>query len=317
MIRDIAIIVMAVMVTAAARSTGAKIFFADEAHFQADADLRGKWVLKEEPALVDSTSPRRGEKASYYSGGVPGDRGGGGDGTDGQQQRCHRNHLPAATAGAAYRTADGDLGQFDSPPGRQPGGPRRRNRRVGGRPQRLRVDFQHPHRALFLRRGRGKEEVDEALGDSFSGVLVSDSYAAYHHYDGLKQRCWAHLLWDIHDQRTYTLMMNNRRDGRTPSTDCIPKPKLSPILSHDDGVPHNWHWNGGCWTSVVPVSTTRRRRPPDYPDALNATSGNSLSLWPNRTCQRTTTPPSAACATWSSVARSAAAPARNKAHRAR
>ena len=67
MIRDIAVIVMAVMVTAAARSTEAKIFFADEAHFQADADLRGKWVLKEEPALVDSTSPRRGEKASYYS----------------------------------------------------------------------------------------------------------------------------------------------------------------------------------------------------------------------------------------------------------
>ena len=29
--------------------------------------LRGKWVLKGEPALVDSTSPRGGEKASYYS----------------------------------------------------------------------------------------------------------------------------------------------------------------------------------------------------------------------------------------------------------
>ncbi len=53
--------------TAAARRTGAKIFFADEAHFRADADLRGKWVLKGEPAMVDSTSPRRGEKASYYS----------------------------------------------------------------------------------------------------------------------------------------------------------------------------------------------------------------------------------------------------------
>jgi putative transposase len=50
-----------------ARQTGAKIFFADEAHFRADADLRGKWVLKGEPALVDSTSPRWGEKASYYS----------------------------------------------------------------------------------------------------------------------------------------------------------------------------------------------------------------------------------------------------------
>jgi transposase len=47
--------------------TGAKLVFVDEAHFYADADLRGKWVLKGEPALVDSTSPRYGEKASYYS----------------------------------------------------------------------------------------------------------------------------------------------------------------------------------------------------------------------------------------------------------
>ena len=39
----------------------------DEAHFRADADLRGKWVLKGEAALVDSTSSR-GEKACYYSG---------------------------------------------------------------------------------------------------------------------------------------------------------------------------------------------------------------------------------------------------------
>ena len=47
--------------------TGGKIFFADEAHFRADAELRGKWVLKGKPALVDSSSPRYGEKASYYS----------------------------------------------------------------------------------------------------------------------------------------------------------------------------------------------------------------------------------------------------------
>ena len=51
----------------AAMTSGAKVFFADEAHFYADADLRGKWVLKGQPALVDSTSPRWGEKASYYS----------------------------------------------------------------------------------------------------------------------------------------------------------------------------------------------------------------------------------------------------------
>ena len=44
----------------AARWTGAKRSFADEANFQADGDLRGKCVLKGEPALVGSTTPRRG-----------------------------------------------------------------------------------------------------------------------------------------------------------------------------------------------------------------------------------------------------------------
>ena len=47
--------------------TEARIFFADEAHFRADAEPRGKWVLKGKPALVDSISPQYGEKASYYS----------------------------------------------------------------------------------------------------------------------------------------------------------------------------------------------------------------------------------------------------------
>jgi transposase len=51
------------LLRAAAQALGAKIFFADEAHFYADVDLRGKWVLRGEPALVDSTSPRWGEKA--------------------------------------------------------------------------------------------------------------------------------------------------------------------------------------------------------------------------------------------------------------
>src|SRR5712691_5415366 len=55
------------LLRAAAQAIGAKLFFADEAHFYADVDLRGKWVLRGEPAVVDSTSPRWGEKASYYS----------------------------------------------------------------------------------------------------------------------------------------------------------------------------------------------------------------------------------------------------------
>ena len=58
--------------------------------------------------------------------------------------------------------------------------------------------FSTPGERFFLRRGRGGEVVDEVLGESFEGILVSDFYAAYHHYPGLKQRCWVHLLRDIH-----------------------------------------------------------------------------------------------------------------------
>ena len=61
--------------------------------------------------------------------------------------------------------------------------------------------FSTPTERYFLRRGRNKEVVDEALGEEFAGALVSDFYAAYHHYDGPKQRCWAHLLRETHDLR--------------------------------------------------------------------------------------------------------------------
>lgn len=50
-----------------AQARGAKIFFVDEAHFRADVELRAKWVLRGTPALVDTSSPKYGEKATYYS----------------------------------------------------------------------------------------------------------------------------------------------------------------------------------------------------------------------------------------------------------
>ena len=49
-----------------ATARGARIFFADEAHFRADGDLRGLWVRRGTEALVASTSPGRSVKASYY-----------------------------------------------------------------------------------------------------------------------------------------------------------------------------------------------------------------------------------------------------------
>ena len=82
-----------------AERIGAKIFFVDEAHFRADADLRGKWVLKGEPAAGRFDQPTVGRKGQLLFGGVPGDRRGGGYGTAGVQQRRDLHCLPEATAG--------------------------------------------------------------------------------------------------------------------------------------------------------------------------------------------------------------------------
>ena len=103
-----------------ARWSGAKIFFADEAHFRADAELRGKWVMRGEPALVDSSSPRYGEKASYYSavcletGEVEWMEL---EGAGGKQQLRNIGSLLGTVAGEAQRSSECDLGQRAGPPG--------------------------------------------------------------------------------------------------------------------------------------------------------------------------------------------------------
>ena len=59
--------------------------------------------------------------------------------------------------------------------------------------------FSTPEARYFLRRAsRGREVVADLLGDEFDGVLVSDFYGAYNVHQGLHQRCWTHLLRDIH-----------------------------------------------------------------------------------------------------------------------
>ncbi|MCE2499739.1 MAG: winged helix-turn-helix domain-containing protein [Dehalococcoidia bacterium] len=102
--------------TVAAAQTGTKIFCADEAHFQVDADLRGKWALQGEPALVDATSPRRGEKVSYYSA-VCLETG------EVEVMELEGNSNSATCqwrTGATHRTAHSDLGQqLPGPSGRR------------------------------------------------------------------------------------------------------------------------------------------------------------------------------------------------------
>ncbi len=160
--------------------------------------------------------------------------------------------------------------------------------------------FSTPTDRYFLRRGRGKSVVDEVLGDGFAGVLVCDFYAAYHHYDGPKQRCWVHLLRDIHDLRGLsTPMTAGWPSGPKPSMGFTLRPKPSPIPRKSSGAPHNRPGNSASWPSAVPSWMTARQPRPSCAVASSATSRNSSSSWANRRRRRTTTPPSAACVTWS------------------
>lgn len=61
--------------------------------------------------------------------------------------------------------------------------------------------FCTPSAQYFARGSRAGAMVDTVLGDDFSGVLVSDFYVGYAHYPGVKQKCWAHLLRDVHELR--------------------------------------------------------------------------------------------------------------------
>lgn len=60
--------------------------------------------------------------------------------------------------------------------------------------------FSSPEVRYFeYRRSRGGEIVTEVLGEDFGGVLISDFYGGYNRMMGRHQRCWAHLLRDVHD----------------------------------------------------------------------------------------------------------------------
>ena len=105
-----------------------------------------------------------------------------------------------------------------------------------------------------------------------------------------------------------TLMTRHWHSGPMPSTNFTARPKPAPIPRKHLVAPRNWPWNGGCWPSANPSCSMRRQPRPSCADASSATSKNSSSSWPNPQCLQTTTPPNAACAIWSSAARSAAVP---------
>jgi transposase len=63
--------------------------------------------------------------------------------------------------------------------------------------------FSTPSECVYTHGGRGKDMVDATL-DGAVGTLVSDCYAAYDHYPGVQQKCWAHLWRDMRElERQY------------------------------------------------------------------------------------------------------------------
>jgi len=48
-------------------------------------------------------------------------------------------------------------------------------------------------------RSRGQAVLKRVLGGQFEGHLVSDFYCGYNEYAGKHQRCWVHLLRDLHE----------------------------------------------------------------------------------------------------------------------
>jgi hypothetical protein len=48
-------------------------------------------------------------------------------------------------------------------------------------------------------RSRAGVVAKRILGSNFKGTLVTDFYAAYNDFAGEHQRCWAHLLRDLHE----------------------------------------------------------------------------------------------------------------------
>ena len=140
--------------------------------------------------------------------------------------------------------------------------------------------FSTPTERYFLRRGRNKEVVDEALGDSFER--------------GVGQRLLRRLPplpWAEAAVLGPPAAGHPRPEGPLP-----PRPGTGPVGGGSP--PHlpcrrgpstiprpgtaagsNKGWNGSCWTFAAPTSRTRRRSRASCAGAWRSTSGSCLSSW--------------------------------------
>ena len=173
-------------------------------------------------------------------------------------------------------------------------------------------------RTLLPAAGSGQGGGGRDAERCFSGVLVSDFYAAYHHYDGPKQRCWAHLLRDIHDQRTrYPKDAALARWAAAVHQLYVAAKACNHHVAIGKGVLPNWPGSGSCWPVCRAFLSDKSAVQGKLCRRIEGHIKELIVFVAEPTCRRTSTRPIAACAIWSSVARSSAASARSRAPRAR
>ena len=126
---------------------------------------------------------------------------------------------------------------------RQPSGPRRRNRLASKWEQRLRLDFQHSHRALLPAAGSGQGGGGRSAG---RGILRSTGQRFLRRLPPLRwpQATVLGAPAAGHPRPAWpaTSKMPRWPAGRRQSIDSTRKPKPSLILRHDDGALAQLAW---------------------------------------------------------------------------
>jgi transposase len=97
-----------------------------------------------------------------------------------------------------------------------------------------------PEAVCFARGDRAAAMVERLLGEEYAGTLVSDFYVGYAPYVGVKQKCWAHLLRDVHDLR-------------------VAHPKGAAVQAWAAGV-HDVYAQAVAWKAAHPCADDRTRQ---------------------------------------------------------
>ena len=154
-------------------------------------------------------------------------------------------------------------GRDPGPHPRQPSGPRRRNRLASKWEQRLRLDFQHPHRTLLpanatscggvgARRWWTKRWASHSP-ECWSAISTPPTTITMAPSNGAGPTCCGiSTTWWCSTPRTPRWPSRPRQ-----SISSMSRPGLSPILRHNDGAPLNWPGSGSCWSSASPSWLTR------------------------------------------------------------